>query len=56
MITFDFGVDDELIGYNREFHDHLDTIGLEHTYLEYPGAHTWDYWDEHVPEALAQHA
>lgn len=56
VITFDCGVDDELLSYNREAHEHFDRIGLPHTYLEYPGAHTWDYWDEHVPEALRQHA
>jgi putative tributyrin esterase len=55
-IAFDCGVDDELIGYNREFHAHLDKIGLAHHYAEHPGAHTWDYWDEHVREALTQHA
>lgn len=21
-----------------------------------PGHHTWDYWDDHVREAIAQHA
>lgn len=55
-IAFDCGVDDELIGYNRDFHAHLDKIGLAHHYAEHPGAHTWDYWDEHVREALVQHA
>jgi putative tributyrin esterase len=56
VITFDCGVDDQLIQHNRDFHAHLDSIGLEHQYLEYPGAHTWDYWDDHVREAIAQHA
>ncbi|HEY7035392.1 MAG TPA: alpha/beta hydrolase family protein [Thermomicrobiales bacterium] len=55
-IAFDCGVDDELIGSNRDFHAHLDKIGLAHHYAEHPGAHTWDYWDEHVKEALVQHA
>jgi S-formylglutathione hydrolase FrmB len=56
VITFDCGIDDELIQYNRDFHAHLEKIGLEHQYLEYPGAHTWDYWDDHVREAIAQHS
>ncbi len=56
VISFDCGVDDQLIEENREFHGYLDKIGLEHHYAEHPGAHTWDYWDEHVQEALAQHA
>lgn len=55
-ITFDCGVDDFLIEPNRALHRHLDGIGLPHAYHEHPGAHTWAYWDEHVQEALAQHA
>jgi S-formylglutathione hydrolase FrmB len=56
LISFDCGVDDELLQYNRDFDAYLTKIGLEHTYHEYVGAHTWDYWDEHVVEALKQHA
>lgn len=55
-ISFDCGVDDDLLPYNRELDAHLTQIGLAHHYAEHPGAHTWDYWDEHVREALAQHA
>ncbi|MGB3305339.1 MAG: alpha/beta hydrolase family protein [Thermomicrobiales bacterium] len=56
-ISFDCGVDDEnLIDHNRELHAHMDRIGLKHHYAEHPGAHTWDYWDDHVREALVQHA
>jgi S-formylglutathione hydrolase FrmB len=56
VITFDCGVDDFVIEGNRDLHAHMDQIGLPHTYTEHPGAHTWDYWDLHVQEALAQHA
>jgi S-formylglutathione hydrolase FrmB len=56
VISFDCGVDDELIGENRAFRDHLERIGLEHHYAEHSGGHTWDYWDDHVREAIAQHA
>lgn len=56
VISFDCGVDDELIGENRAFHEHLETIELAHHYAEHAGGHTWDYWDDHVREALAQHA
>jgi S-formylglutathione hydrolase FrmB len=55
-LSFDCGVDDVLIDFNRDFHRHLDGIGFPHQYREHPGAHTWEYWDEHVVEALAQHA
>lgn len=54
-ITFDCGVDDFTLEGNRELDAHMSAIGLPHTYLEFPGAHTWDYWDEHVQEALTQH-
>jgi putative tributyrin esterase len=30
--------------------------GLPHLYVEYPGDHSWSYWDEHLQEALDQHA
>jgi S-formylglutathione hydrolase FrmB len=55
-LALDCGVDDELIRYNREFHAALDGMGYPHTWNEHPGAHTWDYWDLHVQEALARHA
>lgn len=56
IITFDCGVDDELIEDNRKFDAYLTEIGIPHTYAEHPGAHTWEYWDLHVRAALAQHA
>jgi putative tributyrin esterase len=55
-LAFDCGVDDHLIADSRRFHARLDALGLPHQYREHPGAHTWDYWDEHVVEALAWHA
>jgi len=54
-IRFDCGVDDFLIEENRRFHAHLQALGVAHTYAEYPGAHSWEYWDEHIVEALAFH-
>ena len=55
VISFDCGAEDELLEYNRELHALMDEIGLDHHYAEHPGDYTWDYWDEHVREALAQH-
>jgi S-formylglutathione hydrolase FrmB len=54
-LSFDCGVDDELIEHNRRFHAHLEKLKLPHGYAEYPGGHTWDYWDRHVQTALRQH-
>jgi putative tributyrin esterase len=55
-VTLDCGVEDALIEQNRAFHRHLQAIGFPHDYREHPGAHTWEYWDLHVREALRQHA
>ena len=52
-IRFDCGTDDFLLEANRGFHAHLDALGIDHEYAEYPGGHTWDYWDEHVRQTLA---
>ncbi len=54
-LGFDCGLDDYLLPQNRRFHAHLESRGLPHTYAEHPGAHTWDYWDLHVQQALIQH-
>ncbi len=51
-MRIDCGVDDFLIQPNRDLHAHLDAIGIEHVYEEYPGEHTWEYWNEHVRQTL----
>ncbi len=56
VISFDCGTDDELLEENRWFPSELQRLGLEHRYAEFDGGHEWDYWDEHVVKALAQHA
>jgi len=55
-IRIDCGVDDFLLPDNRQFHQSLLDMGIEHQYEEFPGVHDWDYWDLHVREALAFHA
>lgn len=54
-IRFDCGLEDGLLGENRAFHEHLQSLGIPHEYEEYPGAHNWAYWDTHVQEAIAFH-
>jgi putative tributyrin esterase len=56
QLAFDCGVDDHLIGDSRRFHARLDALGVPHHYAEHAGAHTWDYWDRHVVDAIAHHA
>jgi S-formylglutathione hydrolase FrmB len=54
-LAFDCGTEDYLLADSRRFHARLDALGLPHQYREHSGAHTWDYWDEHVREAIAWH-
>jgi putative tributyrin esterase len=49
---FDCGTEDDLIEYNRVLHRDLDHEGISHVYEEYPGAHTWEYWTEHVADTF----
>lgn len=55
-IRIDCGVDDFLFDDNRHFVKQLDEIGIAHEYEEYPGAHNWAYWDQHIQGALKFHA
>jgi S-formylglutathione hydrolase FrmB len=51
-LRLDCGVEDGLLDSNREFHAHLDALGIAHEYAEHPGGHTWQYWRDHVGETL----
>jgi S-formylglutathione hydrolase FrmB len=55
-LRIDCGIDDFLIEHSRSFSAFLERIGYNHEYEEFPGEHNWEYWDEHVREALAFHA
>lgn len=54
-LRIDCGAEDFLIEDNRSFIAHLKAVGYAHEYAEYPGAHNWAYWDEHVQEAIRFH-
>jgi enterochelin esterase-like enzyme len=51
-IYFDCGTEDESLENNRSFHRKLTTLGVPHTYREFPGSHTWKYWGAHLRESL----
>lgn len=51
-LRFDCGVDDFLLDSNRALRKHLLAGAVPHEYEEFPGAHTWDYWDRHIQDAL----
>ncbi len=51
-LRIDCGTEDFLLQENRAFHAHLARLGIEHIYQEYPGDHTWEYWDQHIRQTL----
>ena len=51
-VRFDCGVDDFLIDGNRKLTAQLNDEGIDHIYEEFPGEHTWDYWQEHLRDSL----
>jgi enterochelin esterase-like enzyme len=48
-LIFDIDVDDFLIETNRDLHRRLVENNTPHDYIERPGAHTWDYWENALP-------
>ena len=46
------GTEDHLLGVNREYAELLKSKNIKHTYIEGPGGHTWDYWDEYILKVL----
>jgi S-formylglutathione hydrolase FrmB len=51
-LRFDCGTEDQLIEYNRELSRELKKAGIAHTYEEFPGAHSWAYWETHLADML----
>ena len=54
-LLLDCGTEDFLLDDNRTFHRELEARDVPHEYREFGGAHTWDYWDAHVRDALDFH-
>ena len=54
-IWLDCGVEDGLLRDNQAMHAHLKKLKIKHTYNEFPGSHSWEYWDQHVQEAIEFH-
>jgi putative tributyrin esterase len=55
-LLIDCGTGDFLLNDNRDFHARLEAMGVPHTYREFPGEHNWDYWDQHIRDALEFHS
>ncbi len=43
-IIFDCGKDDFFYKINCDFHNKLDSLGIDHDFIVRPGIHEWDYW------------
>ena len=46
------GLEDSLLPVNREFHQLLTSLGVDHTYEESTGNHSWKWWDLHIQSGL----
>jgi putative tributyrin esterase len=51
-IRFDCGTSDSLIEENRTLHRHLMAHNIAHSYVEFEGGHSWDYWREHLRDTF----
>jgi putative tributyrin esterase len=51
-LRFDCGTEDPLIEHNRELTRELEQAGIAHTYAEFPGGHSWPYWETHLADML----
>lgn len=51
-IYLDCGQDDPSIDETRALHARLDSLGVHHTYAEYPRGHDWAYWRTHLVQSL----
>jgi len=56
-LYFDVGTSDSTgaVRDNRLVHEKLANRAIAHTYVEFPGAHTWRYWDWRIPAHLWFH-
>lgn len=43
-LIIDCGADDIFIAENRKLHEKLLALKVDHTYIERPGNHSWNYW------------
>jgi S-formylglutathione hydrolase FrmB len=54
-LLIDCGTEDHLLPSSRMLTAKLKELGVPHEYHEHSGAHEWDYWNEHVRDAIAFH-
>lgn len=49
---FDCGTEDSLLEANRALHRALEAASIPHVYQEFPGGHSWPYWEKHLVDTL----
>jgi putative tributyrin esterase len=52
MIYMACGTEDFLLNENRRYHNFLVSENIEHAYVEGPGVHDWNFWNEYIEKAL----
>ncbi|MGM8228648.1 alpha/beta hydrolase [Cellvibrio sp. ARAG 10.3] len=52
-IRFDCGTEDILYPGNLAFDEHLKQLGINAHLEPLPGAHSWDYWHQHITKTFA---
>jgi len=52
-IFIDCGYEDFFFQVNEELHRKLTYLNIEHTYLNMPGKHNWDYWAQSIIYQMA---
>jgi len=52
VMMIDCGINDIFINMNRRTHEKLMKLGINHTYVERPGKHDWNYWEYALPYQL----
>ena len=52
LLFADAAVADKLVQQNRTFMHTMVANHIPLQYAEWPGAHTWQYWQEHLPDGL----
>lgn len=51
-MIIDCGVDDFFYQINAALHRRLISLGIDHDYIERPGAHNWEYWTNSIQYQL----
>jgi enterochelin esterase-like enzyme len=49
---FDCGLEDDLLSNNRALSQSLKSEKIPHFYGEFPGGHSWNYWQNHINDSL----